>query len=142
MDRTREEPPEDLIKRIKRIGAAPRASREELLEAVFGEDEVKSRTVLNGLLHGTAPPAAEWIDLADAGPYVDETEMPLYSPNGDGSGGERSYDDEETDEWMRSELERIGKRSSASHAADASDATATDDATSATRAGGDTELQG
>lgn len=112
---------------IKRIAEAPRATREELLKAVLGEDEVKSQTVLNGLLHGTAPPAAEWIDLADAGPYVDETKMPLFSPNGDGSGGVESFDNDDTRTWMQQALDKIARGASPDDEAASDTAAATNE---------------
>jgi len=51
-----------------RIEAAPLTTREELIEATLGPGQ---------------PKAMEWVDLADAGPYVDETTVPIYSsPDG------------------------------------------------------------
>jgi hypothetical protein len=105
-----EEPKEPADDLIKRIDDAPRTSREDLLRAVLGEDKVSKQTVLNGLLYGTAPPAAEWIDLADAGPYVDETKMPLYTPNGDGSGGAKSFGNAATTQWMDDAFARIREK--------------------------------
>ena len=130
--------PDDLL---KRIGDAPRATREDLLGAVLGEKELKERTVLNGLLHGTAPPAAEWIDLADAGPYIDETEMPLFSPNGDGTGGRESYGDEFTAAWMDRSLQRIGAGSRVEAKDPAADPRVKDDTPPPSATGSDTELE-
>jgi len=74
---------------IARIETAPNTSREHLLGVVFGPDE----SDVKGITKEPVPRAEEWIDLADAGPYIDETTVPIFSPNGDGSGGEETYGD-------------------------------------------------
>ena len=72
--------------------------------AVLDDEAGQSDKDGSGLAPGTVPPAAEWIDLADAGGYLDETKMPLFTPNGDGSGGTQSSDNEDTRTWMRESL--------------------------------------
>jgi hypothetical protein len=93
-----------------RIEATPKISREDLLDAVFG---VTEQGDMGELLEPLVPRAEEWIDLADAGPYVDEMTVPLFSPNGDGSGGEETYGDPAiAAEWMAarlSKLPRVGR---------------------------------
>jgi hypothetical protein len=83
--------------------------REDVLRAVLDDEGSESVTGGSGLAPGTVPPAAEWIDLADAGGYLDETKMPLFTPNGDGSGGTQSSDNADTELWMRESLKRIAR---------------------------------
>jgi hypothetical protein len=47
----------------RRIDEAPSTTREDLVERVFGPD---------------SPRAMEWVDLQDAGTYVDEMSVPIY----------------------------------------------------------------
>jgi hypothetical protein len=76
----------------RRIEEAPLTTREELIEAVFGEDSRRAEaevlaamptwkrffTRISNSMFGPYDRAEEWIDLADAGPFVDETTVPLY----------------------------------------------------------------
>lgn len=87
----------------------PSTQREDVLRAVLADDETGSDPVRGSLPRGTVPPAAEWIDLADAGPYIDETKLPLFTPNGDGSGGQESSDNADTERWLQDALKRIAK---------------------------------
>ena len=95
-----------------RIELAPFTSREELIDAVFGPDQDKDDPSTSKIAAETVPRAEEWIDLADAGPYVDESTVPLYSPNGDGLGGKESYGgSEQATKWINDrfgDLPRIG----------------------------------
>jgi hypothetical protein len=50
------------------------------VDAVFGTDDP---TVAEPI-----PRAEEWIDLADAGPFIDETTLPEIGHNGNGHGHE------------------------------------------------------
>ena len=87
--------------RAARIESAPETSREHLLGVVFGSDEHDD----DGVTKNTLPRAEEWIDLADAGPYIDETTVPIFSPNGDGSGGVETYGDPvATAKWVAAQL--------------------------------------
>ena len=76
-----------------RIESAPLTTREELLEAVFGEPDTA--------LGGTTPKAMEWVDLADAGPYVDELSVPVFTTD---EGVEIWGDPIATAEWVSSQL--------------------------------------
>jgi hypothetical protein len=98
-----------------RIEAAPLTSREDLIDAVFGPDQDDEASVPREIVAKTVLRAEEWIDLADAGPYVDETTVPLYTPNGDGPAGAQQTDggSQRAAEWLTarlSNLDRIGGR--------------------------------
>jgi hypothetical protein len=88
-----------------RIEDAPNISREDLLDVLFSPVAANDASGANKPPSGLVPRAEEWIDLADAGPYVDETTVPAFSPNGDGSGGEETYGDPEAAaRWIASRL--------------------------------------
>lgn len=91
-----------------RIENVPDISREELLDAVFGAGEASDAKEPPPYI----PRAEEWVDLADAGPFVDETTVPVFSPNGDGTGGEETYGDPAAvAKWVEgrlSQLPRVG----------------------------------
>jgi hypothetical protein len=111
-----------------RIEDAPNISREDLLDVLFSPVAANDA---NGAIKppaGVVPRAEEWIDLADAGPYVDETTVPAFSPNGDGSGGEETYGDPEAAaRWIASRLSGLPRVGGAS------------DQTAAERTSADTE---
>lgn len=95
-------------KPVKATTRPASTQRDDMLKAVLERDPA-FRANDGTLPARTVPPAAEWIDLADAGPYIDETKMPLYTPNGDGKGGKESSDNDETKEWWKQSLERIAE---------------------------------
>jgi hypothetical protein len=95
--------------RTERIEEAPLTSSEELLDSISQADHDVGDS--DGTpLKDTVPAAAEWIELADAGPYIDETTVPLYRPNGDGAGGEVVFANERSDQWIAGYLARIGSK--------------------------------
>jgi hypothetical protein len=78
----------------QRIINAPLISREDLLNAVFGpESDPDAPPHIKEALRRALPRAEEWIDSPEGEPYVSETAVPIYTPNGDGSGGEEIFGD-------------------------------------------------
>jgi hypothetical protein len=69
-----------------RIEAAPLTSREELTEIVFSEPTGDDLAVSESI-----PRAEEWVDLAEAGPFVDETTVPAATRSGNGNGSRDIY---------------------------------------------------
>jgi hypothetical protein len=78
----------------QRIKDAPLISREDLLSAVFGPNSDPDAPLhIKDALRRALPRAEEWVDSPEGEPYVSETAVPIYTPNGDGSGGEEIFGD-------------------------------------------------
>lgn len=95
----------------QRIERAPEISQDELLREAFGSDEIERQSVWRGVVRGETPPPAEWIESPEAGMYVDELAVPLYSPNGGGLGGDASDGSEQRiRDWIKARRVRIAER--------------------------------
>lgn len=87
-----------------RIEAAPVTPREELVEIVFAEPEADDPAVSKPV-----PRAEEWVDLAEAGPFVDETTVPAISGSGNGNGRREIFGGPLiAAPWVVSRLSRLG----------------------------------